>query len=144
MRRREGSRFAGWQFYKVAAGGSRKGSRIVHTMYALRIFGPRRTVSQKTSWANGNAMGYSREPPAATLQSCTLTKRLPSRRFSGSPPGRVSWILTPHASRFSEHNPGFAHIIGRDFNFDFVAGNNTNEVLPHLSANMGEDPLPVW
>ncbi len=40
---------------------------------------------------------------------------------------------------FSVHDPTFGQVIGREFDADFVARNDTNEVLSHAAGYVSHD-----
>jgi hypothetical protein len=74
--RLEGSRFVGWQFYRLLAGGSREIPTLRHLSHGFRING-----SSPVQCARGKsqALGYSREPlvyhPFRLLLAFERTKR---------------------------------------------------------------------
>jgi YVTN family beta-propeller protein len=49
----------------------------------------------------------------------------------------------PSRLRLAENDPRFAHIIRRDLDLYFIPRNDADKVLPHLSADMGENFLAV-
>jgi hypothetical protein len=74
----EGSRLIGLQFCRYAAGGSRETTQRVSFAQCLRnevLSGP--AHERQRPW---RIVARFREPPAACLQNCNPTKRLPSRR----------------------------------------------------------------
>jgi hypothetical protein len=68
----EGSRFIAWQLYRQAAPGSYPACRI----YRVSDWIPG-WIQDRQRWAK-RAVGHSREPLVANLQTCHPTKRLPS------------------------------------------------------------------
>jgi hypothetical protein len=45
---------------------------------------------------------------------------------------------------FPENNSSFAHIVPGNLDFDFVTGNDADEMFPHFSADVGENRLTIW